>query len=113
MQIQTIPWTVCVGVALALAVPGCGDESPPVTSTSSSGTGGAGRNGGAGGARGGGGSEVVDDGQSATELVTAGESARSKNYKMIFTFGQPTQNQGKTMSPSYHMQGGLVGANGS
>jgi hypothetical protein len=32
---------------------------------------------------------------------------------MVFTFGQPTQNQGKTTSPGYRMQGGLIGANGS
>jgi hypothetical protein len=32
---------------------------------------------------------------------------------MIFTLGQPTQNQSRTTSPSYQMQGGLIGANGS
>ncbi|XXX80387.1 hypothetical protein WMF30_16610 [Sorangium sp. So ce134] len=37
----------------------------------------------------------------------------SPSYRMVFTLGQPTQNQGKTTSPGYRMQGGLVGANGS
>jgi hypothetical protein len=49
----------------------------------------------------------------ATETVSAGEVSTSPNYKMVFTFGQPTQNQGKTTSPGYRMQGGLVGATGS
>jgi hypothetical protein len=49
----------------------------------------------------------------ATDTVSAGNTARSPSYRMVFTLGQPTQNQGKTTSPRYRMQGGLVGANGS
>lgn len=104
MQIRTIPWTICVGIVFALASPGCSGEAPPSTTAGS---------GGAGGGGGAGGSEVVDLGHPATEMVTAGEFAKSPKYKMIFTFGQPTQNQGKSTSSSYRMQGGLVGANGS
>jgi hypothetical protein len=36
-----------------------------------------------------------------------------ENYQMLFTFGQPTTNQGKTTSPGNRLNGGLVGANGS
>lgn len=49
----------------------------------------------------------------ATETVSAGDVASSPSYRMVFTFGQPTQNQGKTTSPGYRMQGGLIGAHGS
>ncbi|HRI68243.1 MAG TPA: hypothetical protein PK156_28635 [Polyangium sp.] len=104
MQIRTIPWIICVGIALALASPGCSGDAPPSTTNGS---------GGAGGAGGGGGNEVVDRGHSATEMVTAGEFAKSQKYKMVFTFGQPSQNQAKMMSSSYRMRGGLVGATGS
>lgn len=49
----------------------------------------------------------------ATEAVSAGERAKSTHYSVVYTFGQPTQNQDKATSPSYRAQGGLVGANGS
>lgn len=49
----------------------------------------------------------------ASETVTAGEVAKSARYRMVFTLGQPTQNQATTTSPRYRMQGGLIGANGS
>ncbi|AGP35631.1 hypothetical protein BE04_20680 [Sorangium cellulosum] len=61
----------------------------------------------------GGKAEVADRGVAASDVVSAGEVVRSPSYRMVFTLGQPTQNQGKTASPSYRMQGGLVGANGS
>jgi hypothetical protein len=108
-------------VVVAMASPGCGGgdtensstTSPATTSSNSSaGSGGAGGEGGAGGAGGQGGG-TADTGVSATETVSAGEVSKSPNYRMVFTFGQPTQNQGKTTSPSYRVQGGLVGANGS
>lgn len=35
---------------------------------------------------------------------------KSDNYKMIMTFGQPSQNQGIQSSGKYKMRGGLVGA---
>jgi hypothetical protein len=80
--------------------------------TSSTGTGGAGTGGaGAGGA--GGGTAAGPNGPPATQLVSAGDVCTSPGYKMIFTLGQPTQNQSRTTSPSYQMQGGLIGANGS
>ncbi|WP_437946768.1 hypothetical protein WME98_38600 [Sorangium sp. So ce296] len=87
-----------------------------------SGGGGAGGAGGAGAgpsvaSNGGGGeggkAEVADRGVAASDVVSAGEVVSSPSYRMVFTLGQPTQNQGKTTSPSYRMQGGLVGANGS
>lgn len=104
-------------VATAVTL-GCGGQDTNTSSTrgtgsSSSGAGGAG-GGGEGGAGGQGGQGgVADHGSPATETVTAGDVSKSANYKMVFTFGQPTQNQGKTTSPSYGMQGGLIGATGS
>jgi hypothetical protein len=112
---------LAAAVLATAAGPGCGGggetENASTTSptTSSSGVGGAGGEGGAGGqgGAGGAGGGTADLGVPATETVSAGEVSKSANYKMVFTFGQPTQNQGKTTSPSYAMQGGLVGANGS
>jgi hypothetical protein len=46
----------------------------------------------------------------ATGFVSAGVVAESANYRMVFTFGQGTPTQQKTNSPSYRMQGGLIGA---
>lgn len=87
---------------------------------SGAGGGGSGGEGGAGagshaavGGGGGEGPEVADVGRTASDVVSAGQVVRSPSYRMVFTLGQPTQNQGKTSSPSYRMQGGLVGANGS
>ncbi|WP_434046989.1 MULTISPECIES: hypothetical protein [Sorangium] len=48
-----------------------------------------------------------------SETVTAGEIAKSARYRMVFTLGQPTQNQATTTTPRYRMQGGLIGASGS
>lgn len=44
------------------------------------------------------------------ELVNGGDVLKSDNYKMIMTFGQPTQNQGTQSSGKYKMRGGLIGA---
>jgi hypothetical protein len=49
-------------------------------------------------------------GPSATQLVGAGQVANSPGYRMVFTVGQPSLSQTKTTSPSFRMQGGLVGA---
>jgi hypothetical protein len=46
-------------------------------------------------------------------MVSGGEVSKSPGYKLVFTFGQSSQNQEKTTSPSYRHQGGLIGANGS
>jgi hypothetical protein len=50
---------------------------------------------------------------SATQIVGAGQTATSQNYKMVFTFGQPTTNQDKSTSANRRLRGGLQGANGS
>lgn len=73
------------------------------TSSSSSGTGGTGGTGGS----------PASDQTAIADLVNAGGVTKSTNFKMISTLGQPTQNQSTTTSPTYRMQGGLVGANGS
>jgi hypothetical protein len=49
----------------------------------------------------------------ATQMVNAGDTGLSPHFKAVYTLGQPTQNQGKSTSPSYRVQGGLIGANGS
>ena len=49
----------------------------------------------------------------ATDVVSAGGVASSKSFKMVYTFGQSTQNQGKAASASDVVRGGLEGANGS
>lgn len=67
----------------------------------------------AGGGGAGGRPEVGERGIGAGEMVSAGKVVRSPSYRMVFTLGQPTQMQGKATSPSYRVQGGLVGANGS
>ncbi|KYF64871.1 hypothetical protein BE15_28655 [Sorangium cellulosum] len=121
---QFSAWLGLTVASLAVS-PGCscGSEGArvPVSDVGVGGSGGAG-GGGAGGspvvaAQGGGGEggvfEVADRGRTASDVVSAGQVVRSPGYRMVFTLGQPTQNQGKTTSPSYRMQGGLVGANGS
>jgi hypothetical protein len=91
-------------VIVATASTGCGsggdDDSAgsAQSATSSSGAGGG---------------AAADNGASATETVSAGDVSTSPSYKMVHTFGQPTQNQGKTTSLSDSLQGGLNGANGS
>ena len=114
---RTVLW---LGAVVAMASPGCGGDGDTAaaavtgtTASSSSGGAGGDGSGGGGGAGGAGGGMMADNGHPSSETVSAGEVAKSPSYKMIFTFGQPTQNQGKTKSPSYGLQGGLVGANGS
>lgn len=94
-------------------VAACGDGSSSTTPGSTAGTGGGGGSGGTGGEGGAGGRPPVPPGPPGNETVSAGDVMRSPSYKMVFTLGQPTQNQSKTTSPSYRMQGGLIGANGS
>jgi hypothetical protein len=126
VRIQKIaPAALGLMAFVAMASPGCscggetdGSSSDSTTSTnassSSAGAGGSGGAGGAGGAGGGGqGGGSADNGHSATETVSAGEVSKSSSYQMVFTLGQPTQNQGTTTSSSYRLKGGLVGANGS
>ncbi|MDI3291903.1 hypothetical protein [Polyangium sp. 15x6] len=88
-------------------VAACGEDAPSTTPGSTGGSGGTGGEGGSGGA------PFVPPGPPGNETVSAGDVMRSPRYKMVFTLGQPTQNQSKTTSPSYRMQGGLIGANGS
>lgn len=51
-------------------------------------------------------------GKSVTQTVNGGTVASSANYRMVFTLGQPTQNQGVYMSKNFRIQGGLIGASG-
>lgn len=106
---------------VATLVVACGDESQSSNNassgSSSSGAGGHGGSGGSGSGGGGmggaGGGQAIPPGPPAMQIVNAGNTMKSPSYRMVHTLGQPTQNQGKTTSPSYRMQGGLIGANGS
>jgi hypothetical protein len=105
--------------ALASTAIGCGGDDPEntagsmSTSSSTSGGGGEGGAGGSGGAGGTGGSSDPDYGPPSSETVSAGEVSKSPKYKMVYTLGQPTQNQGKSISPAHRLQGGVIGATGS
>ena len=52
-------------------------------------------------------------GRSITQTVNSGTVATSPNFRMVFTMGQPTQNQGVYTSANFRLQGGLIGANGN
>ena len=101
------PGTGGAGTTTSTATGHGGATSSSSTSTSSGG--GQGGNGGQGGT----GAGPSVSGKPGTETVSAGQKSSSPGYTMVFTLGQPTQNQGKTTSPGYRMQGGLQGANGS
>src|SRR5207245_381523 len=88
---------------------GSGGQSGATTSTS---TGSASTSTSTGSGGTGGGSAVVH-GPPGTETVSGGTLSKNNVFKMVSTLGQPTQNQGKSTGPSFRLQGGLVGANGS
>ncbi len=50
------------------------------------------------------------EGPSATELVSSGNYAKNGKYKLFFTVGQSTPNQGVSTSADQRVNGGLVGA---
>ncbi len=91
---------------LAAATSGCDTTGEDTTTTSTSGSSSSSGTGGAGGQGGG----ALASGIQATEIVAGGDVVTSPNYKMVYTFGQPTQNQHKSTSPGYRVQGGLIGA---
>ena len=110
---------------LPLALLACGDDSTATTSTGSTsgGTTGSGMGGsgvtassstGLTGATttssstGTGGAPPVA-GAPGSETVSAGQTCSSTNYKMIMTFGQPTQNQSVMTSPNFKINDGLIG----
>ncbi len=55
---------------------------------------------------------MANFGPPASDLVSLGNYSASPNDKLVWTMGQSTQNQDKSTSASYRLQGGLVGANG-
>jgi hypothetical protein len=55
----------------------------------------------------------VAPGQTMNQLVSAGERSSSRNYTLVYTFGQPSSLQSTHQSTNYRIQGGLIGANGS
>lgn len=65
------------------------------------------------GGEGGGGASPGDSGAQSTEFVSAGDVATSQSYRLVFTMGQPTQNQEIMTSPNHRLIGGFVGATGS
>lgn len=115
--------------ALAFATPGCGGSDTNTSGTGGAGAGGGGNAGAAGsttggtgggtggtmstGGTGGAGGGSSDNGAQASAFVNAGGKVKSANYQMVFTLGQSTQNQGRTASANYRMQGGIIGATGA
>jgi hypothetical protein len=110
-----------MGFALVLAVAGCGGGKQTATAGATSGSGGAGggsssastASSGSSGSSSSGGGSTPGHGPAATETVSAGVRSQSGSYVMVYTLGQPTQNQDRSSSNSYVLQGGLIGANGS
>lgn len=109
-----------VGATTSSGVGGHGGQGGAGGHGGSGGLGGSGGNGGQAGAGGNGGNggaggsmQQAEHGPPATAFVGAGARTKSGNYVMDYTLGQSTQNQGRSQSPSYALQGGLVGANGS
>jgi len=100
-------------VASALA---CGDDgASPDTSSSSGDTSGSGAGSGAssssgtGGEGGEGGAPPPSAGVPGRELVNAGTTMTSPNYKMHVTIGQPSPAQGVHTSPNHKIRGGITG----
>jgi hypothetical protein len=50
---------------------------------------------------------------SASDIVASGATATSQRFRMVYTLGQPTQNQGRLDSSNDFLRGGLAAANGS
>lgn len=63
-----------------------------------------------GGGDGGGGGPSSDPGSPGQSFVSAGSVATSPSYRVVFTMGQSSQGQQSMASPSYQLQGGLIGA---
>lgn len=49
-------------------------------------------------------------GHPASELVSGGTVATNGKYKVVYTVGQPTPNQGVSTGKDQRLNGGLVGA---
>jgi hypothetical protein len=49
-------------------------------------------------------------GPSVTEMVGAGTVASNSKYKVVYTLGQASPNQGPQTNANYQLNGGLVGA---
>lgn len=55
--------------------------------------------------------EPMDPGHAGGAFVNAGShEGTSPGYRLVFTFGQSTQNQNTLASPGYRLRGGLVPA---
>ncbi|WP_437639115.1 hypothetical protein [Sorangium sp. So ce854] len=91
----------------------CAADAGLIEPPMASGDGGGGHGAGSGGGGEGQGGGAPPARVGTSETVTAGEVAKSARYRMVFTLGQPTQDQSTTTSPRYRMQGGLIGATGS
>jgi hypothetical protein len=49
-------------------------------------------------------------GPNVTEIVNGGTVAKNGKYKVVYTLGQPTPNQGPAKGQGYRDNGGVVGA---
>jgi len=111
-----------VGGGLLLVLTGCPGPDPSWRDGSggqggSPGTGGGGASSSSGSSgaasSGAGGGSQPASGKSVVGVVGGGRMIKSPTYEMVITVGQSTQNQRKTTSPSYSLQGGLAASNGS
>jgi len=109
-------------VLSALILGGCDETGTNTATTSGSsssgqggqgGEGGGGGQGGEGGQGGQGGGTVAISGAPGSAFVNAGDTVKSNNYKLVFTLGQSSPVQSSIKSPSYTLNGGLIGATGN
>src|SRR5579863_888122 len=97
MRSLRLPHLAALAAVAALAAGGCDAGGLLVVN------GGGQDGGGAGGA-------PVVLGPSVNEIVNAGTVASNGKYKVVFTLGQPTPNQGPEKGPNHRDNGGIVGA---
>lgn len=91
---------------------GCGGDENPLTPPGAGGAGGAGGTGGMTTSSGGGGI-VPSFGPPGSDFVSSGKVLPNSRYRLVFTVGQSTQNQGKMTNSRYRLQGGVIGVNES
>lgn len=91
---------------------GCGGDDAPITPPGTGGAGGAGGTGGMTTSSGGGGI-VPSFGPPGSDFVSSGKVLTNSRYRLVFTVGQSTQNQGKMTTSRYRLQGGVIGVNES
>lgn len=116
----------CAALLVLVATATCGGSETDRASSSHGGAAGQGGAAGAGGEAGGGAPATAGTGAGGASLtapgdvgapglvhVAAGGLVKSPGFKMVFSLGQSTSNQGRTSSPQHVLRGGFIGATGS